>query len=261
MNLVPFTTSVEDLTVRGSLYLPAHGTGPYPVAVLFHGFGGNRTEMARLFVDTARRLTAAGVAVLAWDRVGHGESDGEFFDTEVTRDVRHTHAVVAALAEHPEVDTSDLHLVGLSLGAVIAAAAAASSPVPVRSVTLWSTAAVFVDEIASGSIQGMPLDSIETQGYLDFLGQRVGPAIVRDALAFDPYAAASGYRGPVLLLHGTEDFVPVRYAERYLEVLQDAEIDVVEGADHGWLTVPHREHLLRRTVEHVAAHVAEGGRR
>lgn len=258
MNIVPFTASVEDMTLRGSLHLPSPGDGPHPVVVLMHGFGGNRTETARLFVDAARALADSGFAVLAWDRAGHGESDGEFFDTQVTRDVRHTHAVLAALAERPDLDTSDLHLVGLSLGAVIAVAAAASSPVPVGSVTLWSTAAVFVDEIASGFIQGRSLASLETEGYFDFLGQRMGPAMVQDARTFDPYAAAAAYHGSVLLLHGTEDFVPVRYAERYIETLDDARLEVVEGADHGWMTVPHREHLLRRTVEHVTARSRRG---
>lgn len=255
MTIVPFSTPVEGLTLRGSLSLPGDGTGRYPAVALFHGFGGNRTEGARLFVTLARALNGAGFAVLAWDRAGHGESDGEFFDTHVTQDVRHAHAVLAALAARPEIDPDGIHLVGLSLGSVIAAAVAAGSPVPIPALVMWSTAAVFVDDIASGQIQGRSLNTLDTVGYFDFMGQRMGPAMVRDARDFDPYAAAAGYRGPTLLLHGTEDFVPARYAERYLEVLgPEATLEVVPGADHGWMTVPHRDHVIARTVQHLLAH-------
>lgn len=255
----PFETAVEELTLRGTCYLPDTRTrAGAPAAALMHGFGGNRIEGARLFVSLARVLTAQGIAVLAWDRAGHGESDGSFFDTTVSRDVRHTHLVLDAFAGLPDIDADDLHLLGLSLGAVEAVAVAASSPRPIRSVTMLSTAAVFVDEIASGFIQGRPLDTVESLGYFDFLGQRMGPAMIADAHTFDPYAAAAGYAGPTLLLHGTEDFVPLRYAERYVEVLDRAELEVIPGADHGWMTVPHRDLVERRTLEHIQAHARHG---
>ena len=254
----PFETTVEDLVLRGTLSLPDAVSGPAPAVVLLHGFGGNRIEGARFFVDLAQALTDHGVVVLAFDRAGHGESGGSFFDTSVTQDVRHTHLVLDAFAALPEIDADDLHLVGLSLGAVEAIAVAASSPRTLRSVTMLSTAAVFVDEIASGFIQGRSLASIDTVGYFDFLGQKMGPAMVEDARHFDPYAAAAAYRGPTLLLHGTNDFVPVRYAERYLEVLEQATLDVVSDADHGWMTVPHRELVARRVVAQVLAHARHG---
>ncbi|OUD88476.1 putative lysophospholipase [Clavibacter michiganensis subsp. michiganensis] len=52
-----------------------------------HGFGGSRVETTGVFVALARRLAAAGIGVVAYDRAGHGESDGEFLDTTVMGDV------------------------------------------------------------------------------------------------------------------------------------------------------------------------------
>ena len=104
----PFETAVEELTLRGTCYLPDAPVGAgAPAAALMHGLGGNRIEGARLFVSLAQALTAQGIAVLAWDRAGHGESDGSFFDTTVSRDVRHTHLVLDAFARLPEVDADD----------------------------------------------------------------------------------------------------------------------------------------------------------
>ncbi len=255
MPLAPFETTVDGLVLRGTLRTPT-GTGPFPTAVLCHGFGGSRGDGGRFLVDVARALADRGVATLAYDRAGHGESDGEFFGTHVTQDVAHALRVLDAVAALDVVDADDLHLAGISLGAVVASCTAAATALPVRSLTMWSTAAVFVDDIRSGQIQGMSLDTLDTLGYFDFHGQRMGRAMVDDALTFDPYARAAAYRGPALLMHGTADFVPVRYAQGYLDVLAPGtELEVVEGADHGWSTVPHRELVASRTAGFVESHV------
>ncbi len=253
MRIEPFTCTVDGLTLRGSLHAPP-GAGPFPAVVLFHGFGGQRMENGRLFVDLARALVALGFVVLAWDRAGHGESDGEFFDTTVTRDVCHARAVIAALAVRDDVDESNLHLVGYSLGAVVAITTAASSERSLRSVTLWSTASIIVDDARAGALLGVPLTELDERGFMDMSGQRLGPALAADVLPFDPYCAAAPYPGAVLLIHGDADFVPVSCATRYADALTTAEVLVVEGADHGWGTVAHRDRLIAATVAHVAAH-------
>jgi pimeloyl-ACP methyl ester carboxylesterase len=265
MNIRPFEARVRGLVLRGSQYL-VDDEGQHPTAVLMHGFGGSRVETTGVFVELARRLARSGIGVVAFDRAGHGESDGDFFDTSATGDVADTLAVLEQISSLPEVDAHNLHLVGMSLGSVISASAAARvaegsglGDPGIRSLTMWSTAAVFVDDIRAGTIQGRSLDSLDTLGYFDFAGMRMGPAMRDDALAFDPYASAAAYQGPALLLHGTADFVPVSYAERYLapDVFADrAELVVVEGADHGWAELPQRDEVLDRTVEFVHAHAS-----
>jgi pimeloyl-ACP methyl ester carboxylesterase len=255
MRIRPFEARVRGLTLRGSQHL-AEGAGPRPTAVLMHGFGGSRVETTGVFVALARRLAAEGIGVVAYDRAGHGESDGEFLDTTVTGDVADARQVLDAVRALPEVDADDVHLVGMSLGAVVASVVAAEEGAGIRSLAMWSTAAVFVDDIRAGTIQGRSLASLDADGWFDFAGMRMGPAMRDDALGFDPYARAAGYRGPALLLHGTDDFVPVDYARRYLGVV--AELVVVEGADHGWAQLPQRDEVIARTVAFVRAHAAGG---
>lgn len=253
----PFQTTVDGLCLRGTQYAPSPEPGP--TAVLFHGFGNSRVESTCLFVALARELAAHGIGVIAYDRAGHGESDGEFFDTSVSLDVRQAHHVVAAVADLDAVDADNLHLVGMSLGSVIASTVAAESSIPVRSVTMWSTAAMFADEIRSGFLQGQSLERLDSEGYFDFLGMRMGPAVRDDAVSFDVYGRASGYSGLVRLLHGTADFIPLSYAERYLQVYGDrADLIVVEGADHGWAQVPQRDLVISHTVDFISQHAARG---
>lgn len=249
----PFEMTVHGLRLRGSCHVPA-GAGPFPAALLFHGFGANRMEHAGAFVALARQLVRAGIAAIAYDRAGHGESDGDFFDTCVSRDVDHAQEVVRAVRRLPFVDTGSLHFVGMSLGAIVAAVTAAESAVPVTSLTLWSSAGVFVDEIRSGTLQGRSLSTLETLGYFDFMGQRLGPAMRDDACRFDLYGRVSPYLQPVLILHGDADFVPLRYAERLRDAYGGrATLQVVPGADHGWSQVPHRDLVMARTLEFIAS--------
>ena len=260
MKLQPISFAVEGLTLRGSVYEPEGGIQPAqtcPTAVLFHGFGGNRIDVSGFIVEMAKALSKTGLVVITYDRAGHGESDGEFFDTCVSLDVRHAVEVVRQVSELDFVDPTNLHFGGLSLGAVIASlTAAACNPQP-RSVVMCSSAAVFVDEIASGKIQGRSLDTLKTQGYFDFIGMKMGPAMVNDAHDIDIYAKAAGFGGRVLLMHGTNDFVPLSYAQRYKDLYGDrAELIVREGADHGWATVPDREFVMSHAAAFVSGQAA-----
>jgi pimeloyl-ACP methyl ester carboxylesterase len=247
---------VDGLCLRGTHYEPSPNE-PSATAVLFHGFGNSRVETTSLFVALARQLAANGIGVIAYDRAGHGESDGRFFDTSVSLDVRQAHQILAAVTDLDTVDAGNLHLVGMSLGSVVASTVAAESARPVRSVTMWSTAAMFADEVRGGFLQGRSLATLESEGYFDFLGMRMGPAMRDDAASFDVYRRASAYDGPVRLLHGTEDFIPVAYAERYLELYGDcAELIVVDGADHGWAQLPQRDLVISHTVDFISQHAA-----
>jgi len=270
--LTPFSTPNQaGVTLRGSLHLPdapAPASG-YPVVVLFHGFNGQRMEGGQMFVKLARALAASGYAVLAWDRAGHGESDGEFFDTSVQRDVSDTLFVLESLrgSSDPvmkQLNLNDLHLVGYSLGGVIASTTAAELSVPgaegdrvgtPKSVTLWCPAASFVEGVENNTVLGQPVSLLKTQGYIDAFGQRIGSAINDDAVGFDPFHVASAYPGPMLLLHGDADpVVPVASSKGYVSALGSrAKLDVVKGADHGWAQVPQREHAIASTVAHVKA--------
>jgi pimeloyl-ACP methyl ester carboxylesterase len=247
----PIEFTIRGHQLRGTRYLSA-AIGRAPVAVLHHGFGGNRAEASRSFVQLARRLVASGVAAVAMDRAGHGESDGEFADTTVSNDVADCIEILDLVAADPRVDPTNLHLIGISLGAVVASIVAAESEHSVRSLTMWSPAALFVDEIRGGHLQGRPVDELDHDGFFDFRGLRLGPGFFEDARQFDVYGRARGFAGPVRVLHGDEDFIPARYAEAYAGVYGDRlHYTLVPGADHCWESIPARDFVIRETVEFI----------
>ena len=253
IRIEPLDLAARGRRLRGTRYVPP-GAGPFPTAVLHHGFGGQRTEAARSFVQLARALADHGIAVVAVDRAGHGESDGDFADTTVSGDVVDSLEVLSMIANSDGVDPTNIHLVGTSLGAVIASIVAAESEHRIRSLTMWSPAALFVDEIRSGYLQGRSIDVVDDDGNFDFRGLRVGRGFFDDARGFDVYGRANGFTGPVRVLHGDCDFIPARYAENYRSVYGAAmSYTLVPGADHCWESVAARDFVIDESVGFVVA--------
>ncbi len=121
-----------DLTLAGTLTLPARGRGPFPAAIFIHGSGPvDRDENAPglktdIFRQLAESLAAAGVASLRFDKRGVGESDGDAAPTsraDLLDDVR---AALDALRAQPEVDGARIILIGHSEGAYLAPIVAAA---------------------------------------------------------------------------------------------------------------------------------------
>ncbi len=245
---------IGDLTYRGSAYTPTDGAPVHPTVVLHHGFGSTRLEAFGLFVQLSRALAARGIKAVAFDRAGHGESDGEFFDTTVSGDILSSRAIVRAVRHWPDVDEGNVHLLGMSLGAVVASVVAAEIDVPIASLTLLSPAAVFVDDIRSGTMQGRPIDDMARTGYFDNNSARLGPRFFDDARAFDVYGRAAGFDGPVRIIHGGRDeVVPEGYALRYQNVYgARADVTILPEGDHMWTTVPLREDLLARVIDFLS---------
>lgn len=243
------------LTLRGTAYLPEgfDPSGAVPVAVLMHGFGGDRIDFSCFIVQLGRALAERGVAAVAYDRAGHGESDGEFFDTTIWGDVEDAMQVIDAVRHMDGIDPDNLHLAGLSFGSVIATYLAPRLAAPPRSMALCSIAASYVDEFHAGRLQGKPLDPLYERGYFDFMGMALGPAMAEEAKDGDVYRDARGYDGPVLFIHGTDDFIPVSYVEGYREVYGDMmETMIIDGGEHGFGNVEHRRVAIPRAADFIA---------
>ncbi len=140
--VAPLELDHGGLTLRGW----EHGTvrPGAPAALLVHGFGDSGTGGHGLWVPVARALAASGTAARAYDRIGHGVSDGDFADVRLLDEVDQVTAMIRALARDAG---GPVHVVAHSLGGVESALAAARAPELVASLTLWSPAGVVVDDI------------------------------------------------------------------------------------------------------------------
>lgn len=106
-----------------------------PAFVFCHPFGEEKLWTHRAFVTFARRLAARGHAVLRFDFMGAGDSDGELADASLASclsDIRCAVDLLRARSGAPAVN-----LLGIRLGATLASLAA-EQIADVRHLVLWT---------------------------------------------------------------------------------------------------------------------------
>src|SRR6185295_8123382 len=99
------------IDLAGTLFLPATEL-PAPVLIICHGAG----EFKENYFELAETLAARGVATLAIDMHGHGQSAGERFYVNIQQWVADIQSAIEFLLLHPRIDGSRIAAFGLSSG-------------------------------------------------------------------------------------------------------------------------------------------------
>lgn len=220
-----------DRRIYGVAYVP-DGIEKAPLAILSHGLGGTHADMAAY----AEALASHGYAAYAFDfcggSAGSGRSDGESTQMSVMTEASDLEAVVAAAKGWDFADTGQgVVLVGASQGGMVSALVAAAEPQEVGALVLFYPAFCIVDDTheSFASEDDVP----ETYSLMGWM--TVGRNYSTDVWGLDVFGEIGKYAGSVLIVHGDADRIAdVSYSERAAEVYQDAELDVIEGAGHGF---------------------------
>lgn len=223
-------------TLAGTLTLPA-GAGPFAAVAIVHGSGA----FGREGVDVLTSFYAsAGVAVLAYDKRGVGQSGGAYPGeraSDSTLDVLARDAAAAAryLAAQPEVDPRRVGLSGGSQAGWIIPLAASREPA-VR----WAVVQVG-PTVTVGETDAYAALSAETGSR----NQEEILAEVRRAGAggFDPVPSIRSLSIPVLWLYGALD----RTVPTALCVPVLARLRAETGGDFSWVVFPEANHGLLDT--------------
>jgi 3-oxoadipate enol-lactonase len=226
--------------------------GEGELVVLLHGLGGSRISWEPQLSDLslARR-------VAAWDMPGYGESAPLPDDPLTFRALATAASEFTGLLGHDHA-----HVVGISMGGMIAQYLAAWFPDRVRSLTLLSSSPAFgldgTDPIAWRAARLAPLDEgLEPADFAErvlrglagpgisdaaFTEQRnamrrVSAAALRRSIGclitHDARPLLAGIAAPTLVMVGELDAeTPVAYSEHLAEHLPAATLAVVPGAGH-----------------------------
>lgn len=248
--------------------------GEGPVVLLLHGLGGSRTAWSPQLAGLARRWR-----VVAWDMPGYGASapagrpDGPLTFAMLAD-------AVASVLEALEADRA--HLVGLSMGGMVAQHVALAHPDRVRSLSLLSTSPAFgldgtrADEWRAGRLA--PLDAGWEPGEFaaDVIRAISGPAITSDALG-DQVSAMARISAPALrrsidclVTHDTRDRLaeidaptlvltgeldretPPRYGRALAEGVPGGRFVQIDGAGH-LIHVEAAEAVNALVIEHLSS--------
>jgi dienelactone hydrolase len=227
------------VTLSGTLTIPP-GAGPHPAVAWVHGSG--QTTRAYL-PDLQALLLRSGIAVLAYDKRGIGQSGGDYpgespTDFAIDALAQDAAAAVRFLASRPELDRARVGLAGHSQAGWIIPLAA-SREAAARFAVVFSGPAVTADENDTYQHltgQGETPPTLSEQ-EVDARVLEQGPGGV------DPIPWIRALRIPVLWLYGGLDqHIPPRLSARRL-----APIATEAGRDFRIETFPHANHALVET--------------
>lgn len=203
-----------------------------PLAIVLHGLTGHMEE--RHIVAVSQTLNELGVATLRVELYGHGQSGGDFFKHTLYKWIGNVLEVIDYAKGLAFAD--ELYLCGHSQGGLTSMLVAGMRPYDVRALVPLSPAIVIVDGARKGSMLGMTFDPTHIPDQVtreDREDRTLSGNYFRVAQTIDVDAAIARYRGPVLLVHGTQDTaVPVSYSVEAAEKYEDARLVLVEGDTH-----------------------------
>ena len=234
---------VNGRLLRGNVRMPDSG-GPFPAIVFLHGFTVWKTGPQRLYEEFARAAVGKGYCVIRFDFYGTGESEGEFYEMTIGSEMNETEAIFAWAKEQPYVDAGNLFLGGHSMGALVAVLTAPR--LKPKALFGWSTAMTMYYQ---AGIRARTMKGPTARGW-DIDGLELSREFMDEAAGMDFQAMARGYGGPVLLVHGSCDTdIPVESAYVLQKIYgEKCQIDVVEGANHRFLSLPWKRHVYERTL-------------
>lgn len=195
----------DDHTIPATITIPM-GDGPYPAVIMLHGTASNRHEVGGGY-DKASQVLAEeyGIASIRFDFMGNGDSTASYRDYNYTSAVNDTHAILEYISTLPEIDSSNIGVMGWSQGGTIAMLTASKYPNEISSVVTWagasdmSSAALDPDyEIAKE--QGYVTKTFDWREPLDF-----GLQWYEEAINTNVLEEFEKFDGPVFAIGGSED--------------------------------------------------------
>lgn len=252
------TTGLSPVTVttaRGITCQVLRG-GPEgaPAVVAFHGAGGHLAD------EPVLTRLAERFAVYAPVWPGYGEEEGEVLIEDMLDFALHGADVIDALGLGPAHGGARPHLVGHSMGGMIASEMVAIAPMAYGKLALVAPAGLWLDEYPIVDI--FSLLPFEFPHYL-FHDPEVGAAMMTGGLDFDDVEAIKAFlignsrrlgtagkilfpipnrrlskrlyrlANPALVLWGESDrLIPPVYARAWADALPNATLQYVENAGH-----------------------------
>lgn len=225
----------NDIVLRGVLNTPDDfdEDQKYPTVIYFHGFADDRNGIQFMNIQNSKFLTANGYIVFRFDFSGCGESDGSFFDINLTREIEEARLIHDFVAKETYVDGNNLFWKGHSMGGAVATAIAGEKKP--KALSLFSPAVNFSAEensLMKSLYQSFKLSYRKKDGD-DVGGLKISEEFVKDVTSYDIYKLASAYDGPVQILRGDEDKIISKESnEKLKDTFKDATYKEIEGTDH-----------------------------
>lgn len=217
MTEVPLLFLNESHNLFGVLHKP-EGKPVKRGFVFCHPFAEEKLWTHRVYVSFARELAQEGYAVLRFDCMGHGDSDGRFEKSSVETNISDIRCAIGTLKK--EVGTvEDIGLLGLRFGATLASLVAEDEP-GIKWLVLWepvingssymremlriniATQSAVFKEVKNNSES--LVQSMKNGNTVNVDGYEIGYSLYEQADRINLMASEKAFQDPTLLVHITK---------------------------------------------------------
>ena len=131
--------------------------------------------------------------------------------------------------------SKELLLMGYSQCGFVSALVAAKHTELVNKLVLFYPALCIPDDARAGKMMLAKFDPKNIPESLNCGPMKLGRCYVADVIDMDPYEEIKGYRGPVMIVHGTRDsIVKLDYSRQAQRAYPNAKLHIIEGGAHGF---------------------------
>lgn len=221
----------DGLTLHGRLDAP--NLNSFPVAIIFHGFGGSTDDFPESnFSRIAKSLVDCGIGVIRFDFNGHGKSEGNFTNMNIFNEINDAIAVLEYVKGQSY--TESIYLIGHSQGGVVAGMTAGLYPDIVKKLVLLAPAASLKTDAQQGRCFHNIYDTNNIPDAINVDGiHNVGGHYFRIAKNLPIYEITKNFTNPTLAICGLRDAVVSRQAiQQYKKELTNCRTEYMD-VDHG----------------------------
>lgn len=222
--------------LAGTLHLPQRN--PTRGVILGHCF--TCTRHTAILRRLAEDLAAAGFIALRFDFSGNGQSEGDFSQSNYSKQIAEMQTAAALVADR---GAGWIGMAGHSLGGLISFLSASQSE---STHAVCAIGSRLSSMRASHFLSPTQREILEKTGEVSFTSRgrflKISEAYFADAGGFDLPGLLSSFSKPLMVIHGDQDeIIPVAEAYRAREISGGrARLEIIPGADHMFGIEQHR---------------------
>lgn len=218
-----------DKSIYGVICEPSADAKKHGIAIISHGFNGTH-HFGR---DYFKTLNDLGYAVYTFDfpcGSVNSQSDNNTMNMSVTDEKEALKTIVKFFQKQKNIDKRRIVLIGESQGGLVSALAASELKKQVSNLVLIYPALCIPDNWNGRYPRVEDIPEVS-----EIWGVKLGKKFMMDLRPMKPFEAIGGYKGRVLIVHGTDDkVVPLDYSKRAVETYQNATLKIIDKAGHGF---------------------------
>jgi uncharacterized protein len=228
----------EGRSYSGVLRVPKED-GKHPAVLICHGFLENKDN--GLIADIANGLSYYGFVTLRFDFLFHGESHGGSEEMTLTQQVKDIRQAVDYLKTIEQVDTRRMILLGHDLGGV---GCLLANHEEVDGIILLNVR-VDTKKFIMSFMTDLDLREWIRSGWLVINDVSLRKEFYEDLVHYDVIKEIKDEKIPILIIHGTNDKrVPEHEARELFHQAANAELELIEGADHHLSNQEHKMYAI-----------------